>query len=111
MNVRIPYAKLKDAVVSSGMTYTQIKNEDWQFTLPDILSPEEIIKVKHLKNLVIRWLKADFKERQYIGTLKAALFSRFDQMEDYITLQGLSNLSGEEKLDRAYKEWKESKNG
>jgi hypothetical protein len=111
MNVRIPYAKLKQAVIDSGMTYTQIKNEDWQFTLSSVLNPEEITKVKRLKNLVIRWLKLDFRERQYTGTIKAALFTRFDQMEDYLTLQGLSHLSGEEKLTRAFKDWKESKNG
>jgi hypothetical protein len=109
MNIRIPYAKIKQAVIDSQMTYAQIKAEDWQFSLPDILTPEEITKVKRLKNLVMRWLKADFKERQYIGTLKAALFTRLNQMEDYLTLQGVSTLTGTEKLDRAYREWKESK--
>jgi hypothetical protein len=111
MDIRIPYAKIKQAVIDSQMTYAQIKAEDWQFSLPDILTPEEITRVKRVKRLVIGWLKADFKERQYIGTLKAALFTRFDQMEDYLTLQGVSHLTGKEKLKRAFREWLEVDDG
>jgi hypothetical protein len=111
MNIRVPYAKIKQAVIDTGMTYAQIKARDWQFSLPDILTPEEIIKVKRLQNLVLRWLKQDFRERQYAGTLKTNLFSKFEIMASYLQLQGLSDKSGEEKLDRAYREWKEARNG
>ena len=110
MNIRVPYAKIKQAVIDSGMTYAQIKARDWQFSFSDILTPEEIIKAKRLQNLVLRWLKADFRERQYTGTLKTHLFAEFETMASYLQLQGLSDLSGEEKLDRAFSEWKESRN-
>ena len=108
MNVRIPYNKIKAKVIETNMTWVQIRDEDWQFVLSDFLTAEERAKIIRFKNLVMRWLKEDFRERQYTGTLKSALFMRFDQMADYLTLQGLSPLSGEEKLTRAFKEWKEA---
>ena len=108
MNVRIPYKKLKAKVIETNMTWAQIKDRDWQFVLSDLLTEEEIATIRQFRNLVIRWLKQDFRERQYIGTLKSNLFNKFDQMADYLTVQGLSGLSGAEKLDRAFYEWKES---
>ena len=111
MNVRIPYKKLKAKVIETNMTWAQIKDRDWQFVLSDFLTVEEIASIRQFRNLVLRWLKQDFKERQYIGTLKSSLFNKFDQMSDYLTVQGLSSDSGVKKLDRAFREWKEAHNG
>ena len=109
--LRQSYVKIKQAVIDSEMTYAQINAKNWQFVPSEVLTVDEIKQVTHYNNLVMRWLKADFRERQYTGVLKTQLFSRFDAMVAYLETQNLSELSGEEKLTRAFREWKEARNG
>ena len=111
MNPRPTYIKLRDEVKSSGMTWEQLKSKDWQFDIDALLTTDEKKALKRYEFLVIRWLKGAFKEDQYTGTLKAQLFSRLDEMAEYLETHGLSDDTGEEKLDRAYSEWKEARNG
>ena len=112
MNPRPAYAKLKARLIELDYTWEQTKAIGREFDVSGLaLTPDEYKSLRRSAPLVIRWIKADFKERQYTGTLKAQLFTRLDDMAVYLDGKGLSDSTGEEKLERAFNEWKEARNG